>query len=301
MKLDTHVHTLYSGYSTLKPLHRLMAESYNTPEGVYARCKARGMDLVAITDHDRIDGALTLADRPDVVVGCEVTGVFPRDGVRVHLGVLGITEAQHGEIQRRRHDISALMPYLKEQRIFVSLNHVASRINGRVTAAHIAALLPWIDGFEVMNGSRLAQQNRTAARLAAAHSKVRVAGSDSHTYRGVGKTWIEAPHATTREEFMRELHAGRVRTGGREGSVFTLASDVVRMTKGLYTHQGRWFLDGPLRPKRQLMVVCLAIGFPLIAVPLALSALHFALEVRFNRQLLTDITQRPDLRVPEMA
>ena len=31
------------------------------------------MDLVAITDHDAIDGALTIADRPDVIVGCEVT------------------------------------------------------------------------------------------------------------------------------------------------------------------------------------------------------------------------------------
>src|SRR5215510_14950184 len=100
MRLDTHVHTFHSGYSTIKPLDRLMRESYNSPEGVYRRAKARGMDLVAITDHDRIDGALTIADRSDVIVGCEVTGIFPRDGVRVHLGVLGVSEAQHREIQR---------------------------------------------------------------------------------------------------------------------------------------------------------------------------------------------------------
>src|SRR5262245_41281332 len=179
-----------------------MRESYNSPEGVYQLAKSRGMDLVAVTDHDRIDGALTIADRPDVIVGCEVTGVFPRDGVRVHLGVLGLNERQHEEIQRLRHDISVLLPWLKEQQLFVSLNHVASRVNGGITAAHLTALVPWIDGLEVINGSRLPLQNRTAAGMAQANGKVGVAGSDSHTMRGVGRTWIDAPHATTREEFL---------------------------------------------------------------------------------------------------
>lgn len=102
MKLDLHVHTAHSGQTTIYPLSLIMKESYNSPEGVYARAKARGMDLVTITDHDRIDGALSIADRPDMIVGCEVTGVFPNDRVRVHLGVLGISEAQHREIQRLR-------------------------------------------------------------------------------------------------------------------------------------------------------------------------------------------------------
>ena len=196
MKLDTHVHTVHSGKSTLKPLDRLLLESYDSVEGVYRTAKARGMDLVAITDHDMIDGALVIADRPDVIVGCEVTGVFP-DGVRVHLGVLGLTERQHVEIQRLRHDIRELLPYLRQQGLFTSLNHVASRINGSITAPHIAALLPWIDGVEVRNGSRLTSQNRTASALAAAHGKVGIGGSDSHTGRGIGRTWIEAPGAKT--------------------------------------------------------------------------------------------------------
>ena len=146
MRLDTHVHTVHSGYSTIAPLRRVMRESYNSVEGVYRSAKARGMDLVTITDHDTIDGALTIADREDVVVGCEVTGVFPRDGVRVHLGVLGLTEAQHNEVQRLRQDITMLLPYLLQEGLFTSINHVASRINGSISAAHIAALLPWVDG-----------------------------------------------------------------------------------------------------------------------------------------------------------
>ena len=58
MKLDTHVHTRHSGNTSIYPLSLIMRESYNTPEGVYRSAKARGMDLVTITDHDRIDGAL---------------------------------------------------------------------------------------------------------------------------------------------------------------------------------------------------------------------------------------------------
>lgn len=81
MKLDPHVHTFFSGRTTIHPLSLILNESYNSPEGVYRCAKARGMDLVAITDHDVIDGALTIADRPDVIVGCEVTGVFPNDRV----------------------------------------------------------------------------------------------------------------------------------------------------------------------------------------------------------------------------
>ena len=120
MKLDAHVHTVYSGRTTLYPLSLIMNESYNTPEGVYQRAKARGMDLVAITDHDTIAGALTIADRPDVIVGCEVTARFPDDGVRVHLNVLGITEAQFARSIGCEATSRELLPYLHSQRIFTS-------------------------------------------------------------------------------------------------------------------------------------------------------------------------------------
>lgn len=301
MKLDTHVHSVFSGHSSIKPLDRLMRESYNTPEFIYEHAKARGMDLVTITDHDRIDGVLTIAHRPDVVVGCEVTATFPRDGVRVHLGVLGITEAQFREIDRLRTDITTLMPYLRREGIFVSLNHVASRVNGRITAAHIAALIPWIHALEVINGSRLERQNKTAWRIASANGKVGIAGSDAHTGRGVGLTWVEAPHATTRSEFMMDLRTGRVRVGGRHGNALTMASDVMRMTASLYQEHGRALLDRPWRWRRQLMMACLAVGAPLVAVPLVASTLHFILEARFNRALLQDVTQRPELRLPDVA
>jgi predicted metal-dependent phosphoesterase TrpH len=301
MRLDTHVHTVYSGQTTIYPLSLIMKESYNSPDGVYRRAKARGMDLVTITDHDRIDGALTIADRPDVIVGCEVTGVFPADGVGVHFGVLGLSEAQHAEIQRLRHDVRELLPYLKQERLFTTLNHVASRINGAITASHIAALVPWVDGIEVINGSRLPVQNRTAACLADACRKVSVAGSDSHTRRGIGRTWVEAPHATTREEFLAELHAGRVRAGGRQGSYFTMASDMLRLAAGFYADRLALLARAPLDWRKHAFVLGGLLGLPLVALPLAAAVAHFVLEDRFNRSLLFDLVARPATRVPEVA
>jgi predicted metal-dependent phosphoesterase TrpH len=193
MKLDTHVHTFHSGSSTIGPLRHVLRESYNTPELVYQLAKARGMDLVTITDHDVISGALTLAARPDVIVGCEVTATFPDDRVSVHLNVLGLGEHQFAEVDRLRHDVRELLPYLQQERLFSSLNHVGSRVAGPLTAPHVAALLPWLDALEVINGSRKPVQNRTARSLADAAGTLAIAGSDAHHRRGVGCTWTEVP------------------------------------------------------------------------------------------------------------
>lgn len=296
MKLDAHVHTSFSGRTSIYPLSLVMQESYNSPDGVYRRAKARRMDLVAITDHDTIAGALTIADRPDVIVGCEVTAVFPQDGVRVHLNVLDIGEAEFSGITKRQHDVRELLPYLRREEIFTSLNHVASRVNGPVTAAHIAALLPWIDGIEVINGSRLASQNRTAAALASASGKRPLAGSDAHTYRGIGRTWVEAPEATTREEFMTALRAGRVTVGGRQGHTLTMASDMIRLASGFYAERLRDLVRSPTCWRRHAFVLCGVLGLPLIAIPLVGAVGHFLLEERFNQALLFDLVARPAAR-----
>jgi predicted metal-dependent phosphoesterase TrpH len=306
VKLDTHVHTVYSGRSTIRPLDRFLKESYNTPEGVYRRAKARGMDLVAITDHDRIDGALTIADRPDVIVGSEDTGVFPNDSVRVHLGVLGVTEAQHAEIQRLRHNVAELLPYLREQRIFTSINHVASRINGEITATHIAGLIPWVDGVEIVNGSTLPSQNRTARALADAYGRTPIAGSDSHTERGIGRTWIEVDGARTRGEFLAGLRAGRVRVAGRQGNDFTMASDIFRVASAFYEENARRVFERPFDWRSHAMFLGATFALPCTALALTVALAHFVHEMRFNRDLLFDLVARPGRRdlvqaLPEVA
>jgi len=196
---------------------------------------------------------MQLAHLPDVVVGCEVSAHFPGHDVDVHLGVLDITPEQHTEIDRRRHDVAVLLPYLREQEIFTVINHVASQVNGRLTAALIASLLPWVDAFEVRNGSRLRAQNRTAEALAGATGKLWIGGSDSHTGRGIGKTCTIVDDAYTREAFMAGRRASRGRVEGRHGWYFTMASDLVRFAGRFYEEKALRVADQPLdwRPARR--------------------------------------------------
>ena len=54
--------------------------------------------------------------------------------------------------------------------------------------------MPWLNGLEIRNGSRLPCQNRTAEALASAYRKTGVGGSDSHTRRGIGRTMTDDFH-----------------------------------------------------------------------------------------------------------
>ena len=293
MKLDAHVHTQYSGMTTIAPLTRFVRESYNTPERVYRLAKARGMDLVAITDHDSIGGALTLADRPDVIVGCEVSAQFPGEPVAAHLGVLDITESQFREIDARRADVSRLLPYLRSEGIFTIINHVASQVNGRMTPAHIASLVPWVDAFEIRNGTRLRSQNATATALAAACGKSHIGGSDSHTTRGIGLTWTVVEGARCRAEFLDGLRAGRGRAEGRHGHFLTMASDMMRFTGRFYEEHGRRLIDEPLDLQSWSSAVGSLAGLPAVPITVLCAAGHFIAESRFNRSLVKTLVSKP--------
>ncbi len=101
MRCDLHLHSKYSGPLTLPILSRFVRECYSEPAAVYETALAHGMDLVTLTDHDSIEGALQLAGRPDFFVGEEVTCELP-GGRELHLGVFDITEAHHATIQSPR-------------------------------------------------------------------------------------------------------------------------------------------------------------------------------------------------------
>ena len=61
IKADLHIHTKFSKYPTSEkePFKFLgIHDCYVTPEDAYKIAKKKGMDLVAITDHDSIEGAL---------------------------------------------------------------------------------------------------------------------------------------------------------------------------------------------------------------------------------------------------
>lgn len=270
MRLDTHVHTNHSGRATVFPFNHFMRESYNSPEEVYATARKRGMDLVTITDHDHISGALSLLDH---------------------------TTTQHDEIQRLRHDVRQLMPYLHEQSIYTSLNHVASGINGPLTAAHLAAVLPWVQGLEVINGTRQPSQNRTAMCLAAATGKHTLGGGDSHTGRGIALTWTEVPGARSREEFMNGLRAGRGIAGGAHGGIRTMMSDMWRFTGNFLAEAVTTTATTPADWRGYACTFGGVLGLPMVPVLMAGPFVHFLHEHRFNRDLLYDLIARPEVAV----
>lgn len=293
MKLDAHVHTTHSGKATVFPFNHFVRESYNTPEGVYATAKQRGMDLVTITDHDQISGALALGDRADVLTGCEVTAEWPDIDLCVHINIFDITPAQHDEIQRLRCDVRQLMPYLNQQGIYSSLNHVASGINGPLTATHLAAVLPWVDGLEVINGTRQPSQNRTAVCLAAAAGKHMLGGGDSHTGRGIGLTWTEVPGARTKDEFMTGLRAGRGIAGGAHGGIRTMSSDLWRFAGSFMSEAVTTVMTKPADWRGHACTFGGVLALPILPILSVAPFIHFVHEQRFNRDLMHDLIAKP--------
>jgi predicted metal-dependent phosphoesterase TrpH len=112
---------------TVPGLNRICRESYNEPAEVYDRLKRMGMSIVTITDHDSIDGAETLRHHQDFFLSEEVTVRMP-SGTEMHMGVYGIMERDHVQMQRRRNDFIELMKYLNERKIVFNANHVFSAV-----------------------------------------------------------------------------------------------------------------------------------------------------------------------------
>jgi predicted metal-dependent phosphoesterase TrpH len=228
MRCDLHVHTRNSGMCGVPFLNRICRESYNDPQSVYETLKQRGMDLVTVTDHDSIDAVEPLRSYPDFFLSEEVTCTTP-SGTEIHLGVYGIGENHHRELQRRRNDLLSLISYLNEQQLFSSINHVFSCLTGRRTDHDFAFFERFIPGVETMNGHMPASSNRSAAELARRWRKAAVGGSDSHTLAGLGYTYTDVPSATGVESYLIGLKRGRSKVRGTSGDYLKLTRAVVEI------------------------------------------------------------------------
>ncbi|HYL65388.1 MAG TPA: PHP-associated domain-containing protein [Candidatus Methylomirabilis sp.] len=162
------------------------------------------MSIVTLTDHDSIEGAEVLRRHTDFFLSEEATVQLP-SGTEMHLGVYGISERDHLEIQRRRKDFISLMMYLTERKLFFSANHVFSGLTGRREEEDFDWIASYVPAYESRNGQMWEKANHSAARLAARLNKVAIAGSDSHTIAGVGLTYTEVAGARTPEEFFAGL------------------------------------------------------------------------------------------------
>jgi hypothetical protein len=183
------------------------------------------MDLVTVTDHDSIDAAEHLRKHPDFFLSEEVTCTTP-SGNEIHVGVYGIDERNHVALQARRNDVPALVAYLKEHRIFFSINHVFSGLTGRRSERDFEMFERDFPGMETLNGAIPSRNNRSAARLAGEWAKAPVGGSDAHTLAALGKTWTEIPGVSSAAEFLEGLRRSRGQVAGVSGSYAKLTGAV---------------------------------------------------------------------------
>src|SRR5271170_2622002 len=161
MRCDLHVHTIHSGMCSIPLLNRICRESYNDPHEVYGTLKARGMRLVTVTDHDSIDAAEALRHHPDFFLSEEVSCRMP-GGTGLHVGVYGIDERDHIQLQRRRDDMPSLLAYLDERRLLFSVNHVFSSLTGPRTDADFEIFAARFPMVETRNGQMLETANTCA-------------------------------------------------------------------------------------------------------------------------------------------
>ena len=214
MRLDLHVHTCFSKDSSA-PI-----------ASVVRRCLQAGLDLVAVTDHDNIRGALDVRNVApfQVIIGEEITsaagdiiGLFLQEAVPG-----GLPPAKTAQL-------------VKEQGGLVVVPHPFCRL--RPTALGERGLLealPWVDMIEGFNGHTVIPwDNHRAGRFALEHDLPVVASSDAHSALELGRTYTEVPAAgfdATPQGLLRSVKQGRI-NGKYPNPFFYLAPGYARLRK----------------------------------------------------------------------
>ncbi len=174
-----------------------------------ARCREIPLDRVALTDHNTAEGALELARMaPELaIVGeeirtteGEVIGLFiertippglpPEETLDAVHAMGGLTYMAH-PLDRRR---SSFAPH------------------------RIVELAPRVDIIEAYNPWCHPADNRAAAELCAELGKVAATGSDGHSPRELGLSWMEMEEYDGPQDFLEKLRAARHVVTERSGT-----------------------------------------------------------------------------------
>jgi predicted metal-dependent phosphoesterase TrpH len=192
LRVDMHTHTMWSGDST------------TTPDEFAAAVADSGIDVVCVTDHNAIAGALELRERlaARVVVGeelrtaaGEIIGLFLTERIPQGVGHLDAARAirDQGGVVYVPHPFDPMRRNLSE------------------AALYELAEADLIDAVEVLNAkTSLVSLNRRAAEFAAEFGIVAGAGSDGHVPDALGAAFVETDPFDTPMEFLASLASARV-------------------------------------------------------------------------------------------
>jgi predicted metal-dependent phosphoesterase TrpH len=193
IRVELHAHTYHS------------EDSLMLPERMLAVCAQRGVDKLAITDHNRISGALEAAAiEPDrVIVGEEIKttqgellAFFLRETVPAGLAP------------------EAAIEQLRAQGAFISVSHPLDSLrSGAWERQDLLAILPLVDALEVFNARGLVRSaDRQVQELAREHGLLCTAGSDAHSYLELARSGMRLPDFHHAESLRRSLaHAQVIR------------------------------------------------------------------------------------------
>lgn len=192
VRVDLHCHTMWSGDCT------------TTPDEFAEAVEACGLDVVCITDHGTINGALALTGQlaGRVVVGQEVRtsrgeiiGLFLVDRVPTGLGP--------DEVCRR----------IRDQGGVVYVPHPFDPMRAALDEAALRRLVDsgLVDAIEARNAkTTLEHRNAMAAAFGSEHDLALGAGSDAHVPDALGAAYVEMADFSTPATFLAALRAGTV-------------------------------------------------------------------------------------------
>jgi predicted metal-dependent phosphoesterase TrpH len=194
-------------------IHTTCSDGFSTPERLAKHLLGLGLDVVAVTDHDTLEGSLRLRDAlagegPEVIVGEEVSSgqghvlaLFVERQVRSGMSAAATVDAIHeqGGLAIAAHPF--MLPWAPGRPFFVGVGELAWE-------------LPF-DAIEVVNGAPgLTLANRRARRRNGVATRPSLGGSDSHVMRSVGQVHTVFP-GTTGANLRRAIEKGTTRPGVR--------------------------------------------------------------------------------------
>jgi predicted metal-dependent phosphoesterase TrpH len=191
MRIDLHCHTHYS------------PDALASFESLLRWMDRRGIDVVAITDHDRIDGAVDFHSRAP---GRFVVGEEIKTAEGELLALFLDEEVPPGL------PAAETVQWVRDQGGLVGASHPLDRMRpDAVGAETLETLAPQLDFVEVLNARVVRRSDNDRARSAAAHLGLPgTAGSDAHAAFEVGRAYVEMPPFDDPASFLVSLSLGRI-------------------------------------------------------------------------------------------